>query len=483
MRIEVGNVVCRVTGDAAAHNILWDVLSYKDPGFMFSPAYRAGRWDAYHRLYMPPSPARDFGKMWTGTLYRAVSALQDRGYTVEVVDQRKVPSFTLKISTGGGNRAYQVDAVAAAIAATRGVIRAPTASGKTKIASSLFQILPLSGVFIVHKLTLLHQAMDTFKEVLKEDIGIIQGDNRRIRRVNVATIQSLANVLYHPNDEKIRQYLIDENSIIICDECFVAGTLVDGKPIERIKVGDTVSAWDEKDKALKIQPVTKVFKSKAPKFLYKITTDRGSVVCTSNHPFLAHTEEWVRADNLNPGDYIYAMTNLWKNDRPQTQSVSNVLQIRHCKPMAENWNRSRRAVSSCSREKSTRQEERGFLALSRVDNIEVLEQGSNGEFELLCPDGYVYNLEVKNSHTYTANGLIVHNCHHAKADQFKAVLQQMISSYFRWGLSATPRKHEDPQGKTEDLWVEALFGREIYNIGREKLTMEKFLAKAHIFYV
>ena len=43
--------------------------------------------------------------------------------------------------------------------------------------------------------------------------------------------------------------------------------------------------------------------------------------------------------------------------------------------------------------------------------VEVLEPGGDGRFGGVCPDGLVYNLEVEGTHTYTAAGVVVHNCH------------------------------------------------------------------------
>jgi superfamily II DNA or RNA helicase len=68
----------------------------------------------------------------------------------------------------------------------------------------------------------------------------------------------------------------------------------------------------------------------------------------------------------------------------------------------------------------------------------------------LCSDGYVYNLEVDQYHTYTANGLIVHNCHHATAPTYRNVI-----NHFRknpklkvLGVTATPdRSDEEALGK------------------------------------
>ena len=57
------------------------------------------------------------------------------------------------------------------------------------------------------------------------------------------------------------------------------------------------------------------------------------------------------------------------------------------------------------------QEEGGFLAISRVESVEVHERGGDGRFGGVCKDGYVYNLEVEDGQTYFANGVLAHNCH------------------------------------------------------------------------
>jgi len=57
----------------------------------------------------------------------------------------------------------------------------------------------------------------------------------------------------------------------------------------------------------------------------------------------------------------------------------------------------------------------GDLEFSRVDRVEVLEQGSGSGFGEVCPDGYVYNFEVEGNNNYFANGVLVHNCHEFKS--------------------------------------------------------------------
>lgn len=59
----------------------------------------------------------------------------------------------------------------------------------------------------------------------------------------------------------------------------------------------------------------------------------------------------------------------------------------------------------------------------------------------MCPDGYVYNLEVEGTHTYLANGFVVHNCHHTPAKSFLNVVSAFSAKY-RYGLTATPYRDD-----------------------------------------
>jgi len=46
----------------------------------------------------------------------------------------------------------------------------------------------------------------------------------------------------------------------------------------------------------------------------------------------------------------------------------------------------------------------------------------------LCPDGFVYNLEVDNGNTYFAGGFLVHNCHHVAADSYMRIIEEFRKS-------------------------------------------------------
>jgi superfamily II DNA or RNA helicase len=55
----------------------------------------------------------------------------------------------------------------------------------------------------------------------------------------------------------------------------------------------------------------------------------------------------------------------------------------------------------------------------------------------MCPDGFVYNLEVAEHHNYFANGVLVHNCHHQIAPSWLR-LRERLNPAATCGFSATP---------------------------------------------
>src|SRR5208282_4872241 len=137
-------------------------------------------------------------------------------------------------------------------------------------------------------------------------------------------------------------------------ECFVAGTLIDGRPIESIRPGQMVRSFDPETDQVELKHVVRSVQSQ-PSALVRVCLEDGKMlVCTRNH-------------------------RIWTRD---------------------GWIAAEVCLGRDVREMST---------FSRVDRVEVLEQTSDGTFGGMCPDGLVYNLEVEDNHTYFANEVAVSN--------------------------------------------------------------------------
>jgi superfamily II DNA or RNA helicase len=122
--------------------------------------------------------------------------------------------------------------------------------------------------------------------------------------------------------------------------------------------------------------------------------------------------------------------------------VSIRLQDRHCQPSAQNSHRGGWQITQGYCREGARLQKGGLFAWVGVDSVEVLESRGDREFGGLCPEGLVYNLEVETFHTYTANGVVVHNCHHAAGDNSYAAIINTLETacprLMRFGTTATP---------------------------------------------
>ena len=161
--------------------------------------------------------------------------------------------------------------------------------------------------------------------------------------------------------------------LLIADECFVAGTLIGQIPIEAVRVGVLVPSWDEGSGTRCWRPVTKVMRRRPSRLCVVRFKEGCDVVCTPNHPFLTRYG-WVSPDSA--------------------QFLNSTVLQDH-------------------RQATPGQEEDQIPYWVGVESVEILESSGDGTFGGLCPDGFVYNLEVEGTHTYTANGYVVHNCDQA----------------------------------------------------------------------
>ncbi len=90
---------------------------------------------------------------------------------------------------------------------------------------------------------------------------------------------------------------------IVNDECFLADTIVDGKRIQDIRVGDMVRSLNKYGE-IEYRKVTRLIKKPRPQVLTSLKIGDKELVSTGNHRHLTQ-RGWVRAEDIKPGDYLF----------------------------------------------------------------------------------------------------------------------------------------------------------------------------------
>jgi len=516
----------------------------------------------------------------------------------------------------------------------------PTGGGKTVICADTVTKLGQSTVAIAHRQEIVSQMSLAFarNEIRHRIIGpaAVASNCRGLHlaelgknyvdpsnRVAVAGVDTL--IRMGPTD------WFNQVGLIVQDECFVEGTLVDGKPIETLQVGDKVTAFDEHNKTFHLNKITKIFKNPIHNYMMRVTVNHHVIECTLGHPFFTK-RGWVNAGELSNRDEVilYEMYDLRKNHRecrgnptlplqknradllpkilwdakskkkvacigerhmfdvwrnnfkcripsegewkdlllkrmlkeicfrtiinhngpnqpktcfsknarqqpnvsrgmcsqgiciassngPQTKNsrgewetsftrrnsslrfvqsfgicyatsnknrkikrrISALLQTRLRTLAIENSLGSGRIKSQPTNKKNSRPEERGVPKWVGVDCVEIYKPSDIDATNGGIHGSYVYNIEVEGLHTYIANGIVVHNCHHLLVKNKWGKVHSMFPNALGLGVTATPcRADGHGLGKHADGVMEAMVeGPTMRNlIERGKLTDYRIFA-------
>lgn len=181
--------------------------------------------------------------------------------------------------------------------------------------------------------------------------------------------------------DRIERYPKDGWALPLMDECFPAETLVDGRPIESLRVGDSVRSYNHATGRVQMRKILTTYTSTPRQLVCVHLSDGRTIACTPEHPFFV-ARGYVAARLLQRGDTLHVAS----TDGQLTAAV-HVLEV-----------------------------------LPHQQDRETL----------------VYNVEVDGNHNYFVDDILVHNCHHAPAATWQGVREYFDQPWL--GLSATPER-------------------------------------------
>lgn len=129
---------------------------------------------------------------------------------------------------------------------------------------------------------------------------------------------------------------------------------------------------------------------------------------------------------------------------------SDTLQTRYGSSDTQDMCRSGRGIAQHNFETRIRCTERRVFEWQRVDCLAILQSRDIGAIG----DGFVYNIEVDDFHTYVANGIVVHNCHHVLKENKWGKAVAMFPNAYGLGVTATPQRAD---GKGLGMHHEGVF--------------------------
>lgn len=209
---------------------------------------------------------------------------------------------------------------------------AATGLGKTFTMSEVVKRAhPKRAIILAHRSELISQARNAFYkrgiDCEVEQAGQVASTTLWNRQpVVLATVQTLLSGSV--DRKRMQRFDPKDFGVLLYDECFPAGTLIDGIPIEKLKIGDEVKSVSPY--RISKQKVIHFFKRKCDALVRVKFSSGRSLICTPNHPIWSETiSDFKPALMLDKYDVVFRLTTEY--------DISNYLQklcgfIFHRKP-------------------------------------------------------------------------------------------------------------------------------------------------------
>jgi len=207
MRIEINNLKSRIiTDNPKLIQALDKLYSFKVPGSEYSPSYRRRGWDGKKHFISTSGVFR------TGLLPRILKDLEKIDCSPDLPKVEKKDNNILSIDTIPYYD-YQKELIKKALYDKRGVIKAPTGSGKTLITAGIIKSLAYKHkkmIVLFNAKQLLTQTYEFLDKVCNlENLGICYGEGYFNGDIMLCTVQSI---------EKVLDSHLEETEVLIIDE-------------------------------------------------------------------------------------------------------------------------------------------------------------------------------------------------------------------------------------------------------------------------
>jgi len=198
------------TDDETLLNLFYKALRFQPPNWFHAQRRGRGSWSGWVSFF-----DKKKGKFPTGLLPEIEKALDILKRKYKIVDER--PKIDLQALTVTSDifgdielYDYQVDLANICLYQKRGIVKAPTASGKTILFTSILKALSkqIPTICLFRNKSLVDQTYETFKKFNIENIGRVHGEVFEPALITCCTIQSLhklADLVPH-----VKALIIDE---------------------------------------------------------------------------------------------------------------------------------------------------------------------------------------------------------------------------------------------------------------------------------
>lgn len=217
--ISVGPVTSRIDdlNDIDLEELRNDV-SFFVKGAQFSKAFKTRRygkrgWDGRKHFVTYN------GIFPTGLIDRVRKSLAAQDLQIELYPEYRMPVLDIQMGRPPGMEArdYQEQAVNIALHRGRGILYMPPGVGKTQVAAWIIREIDRPTLFLTHKLDLMQQTADRFKQCGLR-VGTVGGGVWNVSDVTVSMIQTLYSKVKTNTRNTLLNKLLTESEVVFGDE-------------------------------------------------------------------------------------------------------------------------------------------------------------------------------------------------------------------------------------------------------------------------